>query len=320
VAVAFALVLVVLAGLPFVPDIPFYYLQVVLLFFWYAALGTAWTIVGGYGNLFSLGHAAFVGLGAYTSSLLYLRLGVTPWIGLLIGMLVAAAAAVLIGYPAFRFGLRGDFFALATVAFGEVTFEIVNGWSGFTGGSQGIPIPFKGDAPALFQFQDRRYYYFVAMALWVLVVLVAARLRRSRLGYRLVALRDDEAAAARAGIDVTRTKTLTFALSAALAAALGTLYAQFYLFVEPASLMSLNLSIQIIVVAVVGGAPSFLGPTVGAALLVPLGQFLTTTFGSKSGADLAVYGLLIVLQTLFMPSGILGLLRHAPHWRKAIGW
>lgn len=315
-----ALILLALVTLPFIPGIPFYYLQVVLLFFWYAALGTSWTIVAGYGGMFSLGHAAFVGLGAYTSTLLYLRFGVTPWIGLLVGMLVAAAASVLIGYPSFRFGLRGDFFALATVAFGEVTFELANGLVAITGGPQGVPIPFKGDAAEVFQFQDRRYYYAIAMALWIATLFVAAMLRRSRLGYCLVALRDDEAAAARAGIDVTRVKTVAFALSAASAAAAGTFYAQFFLFLEPGSLLSINLSLQIILMAVLGGAPSFLGASVGAAILVPLGQFLAANFGSKSGVDLLIYGALIMVQMLVMPYGILGLFRNATRWRRIIGW
>ncbi len=315
-----ALCVLALLALPFLPDLPFYYLQVVILFFWFAALGTAWTIVGGYGGMFSLGHAAFVGIGGYTSTLLYLRLGVSPWFGLPLGMLLAAITALVIGYPSFRFGLRGDFFALATIAFGEIAFEIVNGLSGVTGGPQGISIPFKGNAPELFQFQDRRYYYFVAMALWVVTLVVAERLRRSWLGYHLLALRDDEAAAARAGINVTRTKTLIFALSAALAAAAGTFYVQFFLFVEPASILSLNLSIQIILMAVLGGAPSWLGASLGALILVPLGQVLAANLGSKSGADLVLYGLIIVVQMLFMPYGILGLLRNSARWRKIIGW
>lgn len=318
--VAVAVPLLALLAVPFTPNLPFYYMQVVILFFWFAALGTAWTIVGGLGGMFSLGHAAFVGVGAYTSTVLYLRLDVSPWIGLPVGMIAAAALAVIIGYPSFRFGLRGDYFALATIAFGEITFELVNGVSGVTGGSQGIPIPYRGDAPALFQFQDRRYYYYIAMILWLVTLAVALRLRRSRLGYRLLACRDDEAAAARAGIDVTRTKTLIFALSAALAAAAGTFYAQFFLFIEPASILGLNLSIQIILMPVLGGAPSFLGATLGALILVPLGQVLAANLGGKSGVDLFIYGVIIVVQMLFMPYGILGLLRNSPRWRKVIAW
>jgi len=314
-------VVILLAMILFaIPEgIRFYYKQVGILIFWFAAIGTAWTISGGYGGLFSIGNAAFVGIGAYTSTLLFLDFGISPWLGMLAGMVVAAILAVAVGYPAFRFGLRGDYFALVTIAFGGVIYELVNGASGITGGGQGKPIRVLGDAPWLFQFTDRRYYYFIAMALWLLTLLIAYRMRKSRFGYKLLAIRDDEAAAARAGINGTKVKLIAFATSAALTAALGTFYAQFFLFIDPGSVLAIDLSVTIILMSVLGGAASYLGGTVGALILVPISQWLAAAT-DVAGADLFVHGVILVLLMMFMPYGILGLLRNSPRWRKVIGW
>ena len=309
----------VLVVLPFLPDLRFYYLQIVILVFFMATLGTSWGIVGGYGGSHSIGQAAFVGVGAYTSTILYLNHGITPWIGLIAGAALAVALAIVIGYPCFRLGLRGDYFTLASVAFGQVAYEVANGSVGLTRGSQGIPISFKAD-PLMFQFQDRRAYYFIALVMWLGTVVLSYRLRRSRVGFEMLAVRDDEAAAARGGISVLRSKLTSFTISAAIAAVAGTFYAQFYLFIDPGSVMSLTLSIQIVLVAALGGMNSPLGGTVGAIVLVPVSQVLSTVLAGAPGADLAVYGIALVLIMLFMPFGILGLARRSPRWRKVIGW
>lgn len=318
VLVGAAVLLVVLLALPF-SGLRFYYLQVIVLVFFMATLGTSWGIVGGYSGSHSIGHAAFVGVGAYTSTILYVNHGVTPWIGLLAGVALAVALAVVIGYPCFRLGLRGDYFTLATIALGQIAYEVANGSVGLTRGSQGIPISFTAD-PLAFQFQDRRAYYFVALVMWLGTVVLSYRLRTSRTGFEMLAVRDDEAAAARGGISVLRSKLTAFAISAAIAAVAGTFYAQFYLFIDPGAVMVLTLSIQIVLVATLGGMNSFLGGTVGAIILVPIAQVLSTVFSGTPGADLAFFGIGLVLLMLFMPFGILGLLRTSPRWRKAIGW
>lgn len=318
VLVGAAVLLVVLLALPF-SGLRFYYLQVIVLVFFMATLGTSWGIVGGYSGSHSIGHAAFVGVGAYTSTILYVNHGVTPWIGLLAGVALAVALAVVIGYPCFRLGLRGDYFTLATIALGQIAYEVANGSVGLTRGSQGIPISFTAD-PLAFQFQDRRAYYFVALVMWLGTVVLSYRLRTSRTGFEMLAVRDDEAAAARGGISVLRSKLTAFAISAAIAAVAGTFYAQFYLFIDPGAVMGLTLSIQIVLVATLGGMNSFLGGTVGAIILVPIAQVLSTVFSGTPGADLAFFGIGLVLLMLFMPFGILGLLRTSPRWRKAIGW
>jgi branched-chain amino acid transport system permease protein len=315
-----AVVLLVAALLPTVPDMPFYYLQVGILVFWYAMLGTSWSIVGGYGGMHSIGHAAFVGTGAYTSTLLYVKYGVSPWLGMLAGMAFAALLALLIGYPCFRFGVRGDYFALVTVALGQVAYEVANGATKLTGGAQGVPLPYAGDAPLDFQFENRSTLYYVALVMWLAVLVLAYRLRRSRFGFQLIAVRDDEIAAARGGIDVSRRKLGALAISAAIAAAAGSFYAQFILFIDPGSVFGLTLSVQIVLMAVLGGMNSYLGATVGALLLVPLSQYLSTTLSGHPGVDLTVYGVVLVLLMLYMPYGILGLFRRSPRWRSVIGW
>lgn len=314
------ILLAAVAAFPFLPGLKFYYLQVGILIFWYASLGTSWTIVGGYGGMHSIGHAAFVGTGAYTSTLLYVNYDVTPWLGILAGMAVAAVLALLIGYPCFRFGIRGDYFALVTVALGQVAYEVVNGAATITKGAQGVPLPYAGDSPANFEFADRTAYYFIGMAMWLIIVFLAYRLRRSGFGFQLIAVRDDEAAAARGGINVSRRKLAALAISAAIAAAAGTFYAQFILFIDPGSMFGLTLSVQIVLMAVLGGMNSYLGATIGAMLLVPLSQYLSVEFAGVSGVDLAIYGAILIGLVLFMPHGILGLLRKSPRWRRVMGW
>jgi branched-chain amino acid transport system permease protein len=312
-------VVVVIGLLPFV-GLRFYYLQIVILVMWYAVLGTSWSIIGGYGGMHSIGHAAFVGIGAYTSTLLYVDLQLSPWLGMLAGMAVAAAVAVGIGWPCFRSGIRGDYFALVTVALGQVCYEVANGWTWLTKGSQGIAVPYAGTRPVDYQFADRSAFYFVLMAIWLVVLTVAYRVRRSSFGFQLIALRDDEAAAARGGINVAHRKLMALALSAAIAAAAGTFYAQFLLFIDPTSVFGLALSVQIVLMAVLGGMNSYLGATVGAALLVPLGQVLSSQLSGVAGLDLAIYGGILMLVVMFMPSGLLGLLRGSPRWRRVVGW
>lgn len=320
VAACVGIVLLAAAALPLLPGIPFYYLQVGILIFWYAMLGTSWSIAGGYGGMHSIGHAAFVGTGAYTSTLLYVNHGVSPWLGMIAGMALAVVLALLIGYPCFRFGIRGDYFALVTVALGQVAYEVANGATVLTKGSQGIPLPYAGASPWDFQFAERSTFYYVAMAMWLVVLVVAYRLRRSRLGSQLVAVRDDEVAAARGGIDVSGRKLTALALSAAIAAAGGTFYAQFVLFIDPGSVFGITLSVQIVLMAVLGGMNSYLGATVGALLLVPLSQYLSISLGGLPGVDLAIYGVVLVVLMLYVPYGILGLLRRSPRWRSVIAW
>lgn len=314
-----AVLLAGLIALPFIPGIRFYYLQVVILVFWFATVGTAWGISGGYGGQHSVGNAAFVGVGAYSSTLLYVNLGVSPWIGMLVGIVLAGVLAVIIGYPTFKFGLRGDYFTLASLAVGLVVYELANGAAWLTRGSQGVPISYNPD-PWLFQFEDRRGFYFVAMAMWLVAMFISYRIRRSRFGFQVLAVRDDEAAASRGGISVLKSKLAAFVITAMITAAAGTFYAQFFLFIDPSAVIGLVLSVQIMIVAALGGMGSFLGATVGAMILVPIAEVFKIQFSGFTGVDLIFYGLVLVLVMMYMPYGILGALRKSPRWRKVIGW
>ncbi|MFJ6114581.1 branched-chain amino acid ABC transporter permease [Agrococcus sediminis] len=317
--IALAVVLVAVLALPFVPGIRFYTLTVIILVFFYATLATGWSIAGGYAGSHSVGHAAFVGIGAYTSTILLRDFGLSPWLGMLVGMVLAGLVAMLLGYLSFRSGLRGDYFTLVTVAAGMVFYELANGLSWLTAGSQGLPISYNPN-PFMFQFEDRNVYYYVAFAMWLVVVAIAYRIRRSRFGYEMLAVRDDEAAAARGGVSVMKAKLSSYVISAVIAAAMGTFFAQFYLYIDPMAVMSLNMSVQIILIAALGGMNSYLGGTVGAIILVPIMQWLSAALSGFPGVDLALYGLVLVLIMLFMPFGVLGLLRRSSKWRKVIGW
>lgn len=288
-----------------------YVLQVAIVFFYFGFLGTAWSVAGGFAGLFSVGHAAFVGIGAYTSTLLFLRGGLSPWVGMLAGAALAAAIAVVIGYPCFRFGLRGDYFALATIAFAEIVYEVINGLPRLTGGPQGVTIPYLGSAPKAMQFLQPAAYYYLAMGLWLFIVMLAWLIHRSRPGLWMMSVRDDEYAAERVGINVQATKLWAFALSAALSALAGTLYAQFYLFFEPATILSVGLSVQIVLMAALGGMALPLGASVGAAILVPAGQVFATAMSSRyggryAGLDLVIYGAVLIFLVRYLPKGILG--------------
>jgi branched-chain amino acid transport system permease protein len=317
--IALALFLIIVLAFPIAIDVRFYYVQIVILVMFYATLGTAWGIIGGYAGQHSIGQAAFVGIGAYTSTLLYMKLDISPWIGLVAGMALSAAVAAVIGYPLFRFGLKGDYFALGTVALGLIIFELTNSFSTITGGSQGIPIKYE-ENPLNFQFPNRTVYYYIIFVIWIAAVVISYRLRRSRLGFEMLAVRDDEIAASRGGISVMKAKMSAFVIAAVISSAAGTFFAQFILFLDPGTVMSLAISVQIVLVSVLGGMNSYLGGTLGALILIPVSQLLASTFNQRPGTDLALYGVVLIFLMIFMPNGILGLLRKSPKWRKVIGW
>jgi branched-chain amino acid transport system permease protein len=276
------------------------------ILFW-AVLASAWNIAGGYAGQFSLGHAAFFGLGAYTSTLLYLKLGITPWLGLIAGGLVAAAFAAFIG--ALTLQLRGAFFALASIAFAEVLRISVVNLRTLTGGSEGQSIPF---APGLvnMMWPGRATSVLIMSGALILVVLVAVILERSRLGYALAAMREDEEAAESLGINTIRIKLISIALSAFLSAIAGTLYAFYILLIEPSTVLGIGFSIEIALVAIIGGMGTALGPLVGAILIVPLSEYLRAEFaGSLQGLHLVIYGLILMLMVMFLPYGLTSAVR-----------
>ena len=264
----------------------------------WASLATAWNISGGFAGGLSLGHAAFFGVGAYTSTLLFLRLGITPWIGIFAGAMLAAMLGALLGVITFR--LKGPFFVLATLAFGIVVHIINVNWRALTRGAAGLLLPFRG-GPQNMLFLNLWAYWYTGLGLLVLTVGVSMGIERSRLGYYLVALREDEDAARSLGVRVVRSKVIATAVSAALAACAGSVYAAFIQYIDPDSTTQFELSVQIALVAIVGGMGTTFGPVLGAAIVIPLGEMLRARLGG--GAALVVYGFLLMVIVLAAPNG-----------------
>jgi branched-chain amino acid transport system permease protein len=298
---ALAGALVALVALPAV--LSSYALTLFILIFFYGFLGQAWNIVGGYAGQLSAGHAAFVGVGGYTAAMLSIELGLTPWVGMLAGGALAALLGAIIGYLGFRFGLRGFYFVLLTVAFAEICRIAVSNIDAL-GGPLGLYITFTGN-PRQFQFQDGRAYYYIALALMLVATLTAWAIERRRFGIYLAAIREDEAAAEALGVNAFKYKMLAMVVSSFLTGLGGTFYA-FYLFsLQPNTLFGIPLSVEIIIRPIVGGAGTLLGPIVGSFILTPLAEIsrLYLGQGGLHGAHLIAYGLLLIGVVLFLPEG-----------------
>ncbi len=283
--------------------------HVMIMIFLYGMLAQAWNILAGYCGQISLGHAVFFGAGAYTSTVLVRQLGLTPWAGMLAGAVLAVALSQVIGYPVFR--LRGHYFAIATIAVGEIVQTVVINWD-WLGGARGLFVPIKRpDSFVNFQFNEsKQTYYYIALALLGLALWLTRRMERSRTGYYFRAIREDQDAAASLGIPVARYKQRAMALSAGLTALGGTFYAQYVLFIDPESVLPLSLSILICLVAVLGGVGTLWGPPIGAAILVPLSEGTRVYLGGTGKAiDLLIYGALIMLISVIQPGGIMALAR-----------
>jgi branched-chain amino acid transport system permease protein len=301
---AAALLFPVVVTLPYPRD-------VMIRIFLYATLATAWNILAGYCGQISLGHAIFFGTGAYTAGVFVARDIASPWVAMPVGALLAVALSQLIGAPVFR--LRGHYFAIATIAVGEIVHILAVNWD-FIGAARGLYIPIKRpDSLVNFQFHDSKaVYYYIVLGLLLLALAVTRAIERSRLGYYFRAVREEQDAAASLGVPVARTKRVAFAISAAVTAACGTFYAQYLLFIDPESVLPLSLSILICLVAVLGGVGTLWGPLVGAIVLVPLGETTRIWLGGTGKAlDLVIYGALIMLVSVAQPAGLVGLVRRA---------
>jgi len=293
--------LVVLLALPAV--LSSYAVTLFILIFFYGFLGQAWNIVGGYAGQLSVGHAAFVGVGGYTAAMLSIETGLTPWLGMLVGGALAALLGAIIGYLGFRFGLRGFYFVLLTVAFAEICRIAVSNIDA-VGGPLGLYITFTGD-PRQFQFQDSRVYYYIALALMLVATAAAWAIERRRFGIYLAAIREDEAAAEALGVNAFKYKMLAMIVSSFLTGLGGTFYA-FYLFsLQPNTLFGIPLSVEIIIRPIVGGAGTLLGPILGSFILTPLAELsrLYLGQGGLHGAHLIAYGVLLIGVVLFLPEG-----------------
>jgi branched-chain amino acid transport system permease protein len=298
--------LMVLAALPlvFLAKDP-YWLNIIAFTYLMGGLAAAWNIIGGFGGQFSLGHGVFFGIGAYATAFFTTRYGLSPWLIMVPAAAVAALVAMLISWPTFR--LRGPFFAIATMAFNEVAFVLANHFDTFTGGPRGIMIPFKaGFSNMIFR---ERWQYAVLMFVFVAVVIgISVWLRRSRLGYYLLAVREDEDAARASGINVLGVKLKGMALSAFLTAIGGTLFTMYLRFIDPPTLFTLqDVGVKFALLSLIGGVGTIAGPLLGAALVVPFENFLRAELADAlPGMNLAILGLLMVLAALFMKRGVVG--------------
>lgn len=302
---------------------PFVIRLVIITLFW-AYLGQCWNIMGGYAGQFSFGHSAFFGLGAYTSTVLLVNCGVNPWIGMVIGGVVAMMFGLFIGFVSFRYGLRGIYFALATLAFSEILLYLALNLE-YVNKSMGIQIPLRGsDSWLYFQFEGSvAPYYYIILGMVALSLAVVYAIERNKLGYYFKAINQDEDASASLGVNTFRYKMYAMAISCSMTALGGTFYAQYFLFIDPDLVFGVHTSIEMILRPIVGGYGTVFGPIVGAMVLTPLSEFTRTivreppsylpflqALKGKSGIDLMLYGLILMIFIIFFQHGLLGLMRN----------
>lgn len=284
-----------------------YLMHVLILVMLFAAMGQAWNIVGGLANQISLGHAAFFGIGAYTSTILLIRFGVSPWIGMFAAMAIAAFAGAILSLPTMR--LRGHYFALATLAFGEVMRAIANTWGSLTGGPVGLSVPFSDPSFSLMQFKSSIPYYYIMLGALTVTTVIFVLISRSKLGYWLRSVKANPDAAEVIGINTTRVKITAAVVSAALMGACGTLYAQFNFFFDPDTAFSLGgISIRVALICIIGGIGTAMGPVIGALFIIPMEEIFNELFtGKAAGLSQLGYGLILIVIILVEPMGIAAL-------------
>ena len=303
-----ALALIVLV-LPLVVSKPFY-IDIFVRVLLFAFIGVAWNLMGGYARQLSLGHAAYFGLGAYTSTILLIRFDISPWIGILAGGGVAMLASLPIGALCFR--LRGPYFAIATIATAQVLMLLFLRFRDFAWGAEGTTLPNLGNAPLMMQFDARAAYYYIVLAMLALGLGITYAIERSRMGYYLVAVGEDEDAAEAIGVNTLRIKRNVYLLSAFLTAMAGTFYIQYIYFIDPDTACSFNISVEAALVSIVGGIGTLWGPVVGTILLETTSALLQSWLGSNhGGVQLSVYSLILIAVILWRPGGLLGVLTGA---------
>ena len=284
----------------------FYLDGFILIFFW-GAFASAWNILAGYAGMVSLCHNAFLGIGAYTSTLLFLHYGLTPWVGMFLGGLLAACVGIALGVVCFR--LRSHYFALATLAFGEVSHIVAMTWRSLTEGSEGLALPIE---PSLynFSFAGKLPYVYMGFFLFLALIGVSYAIEHSRLGYYLTAFRENEDAARALGVKTGRVRLVAMAISSSISAIIGTFFAQYFVYIDPSSVIRIQISIQVALFAIVGGLGTALGPAIGAIIFIPITILLRAKLGTTiPGLHMIIYGAILILILLRMPKGIYGTLR-----------
>lgn len=302
------------ALLPLLLDPRGYWIRVLTLTLLFAAMSQAWNIVGGLANQTSLGHAAFFGIGAYASTVLLLKFGISPWLGMLAGGVLGGLAAFVVAIPTMR--LQGHYFALATLAFGEVMRAIANVWTSLTGGPGGLSVPFVPPSFAAYSFKLLRPHAYIALAALIIVTVIFEAIRRSAMGYRLRAIRQNPSAAEVIGVDTTRVKLQAAVISGALIAMLGTLYAQVAVFFDPDTVFGIvGISIRIALIAIIGGVGTAAGPILGAFFIIPLEEIMNNLLSSRAaGLSQFVFGVILIAVILWRPRGFVTLFGPLRAW------
>jgi len=298
-----AVVLVILLILPLFLDK--YVLGIFIMIFYYAYVGQSWNVLTGYTGHISLGHALYIGIGAYTTTYLAQAFGLTPWIGMLVGGFVAVLFALALGFLGFRFGLRGVYFVIMTIAFAEITRLIVSHVEAL-GSFSGIFLDFN---PSFwnFQFRGNLPYYYISLGFMVASLAAVRLIEISKVGRFIVAIRENEEAAQALGVNTFKYNMIAITISAFMTSLAGAFYANYIYYLHPNTLFGMSLSIELILRPIVGGLGTLFGPVIGSFILTPLSEISRAYFakGGLEGLHLILYGVLTILVVLFMPKGII---------------
>lgn len=307
-----------LVGFPAIPHSSFA-MATMIQFLMFSLYGMGWNTIGGYGGQVDLGKAQYVGIGAYTAAVLLVRWDIPFWFSMPVGVALAVGWSFVIGYPLFR--LRGHYFAIATIAVSLVLKDLFEVWE-FVGAARGIEIPANRytspDFLRLF-FREDVYYYYILLGFFFLGVLYVNWFRKSRLGYQLRLIKDNEDVARSLGIHVHRAKVKTYAVATAFVSLVGSFHACYIKNIEPEDTMSLDLSVLIALMAMLGGAGSLWGPIIGAAILIPLKSYFKEWFGAQAGLvglDLILYAAIIMVVSATEPRGVWGLVERVRAGRR----
>lgn len=282
-----------------------YVMHVLIMTLWYMYLTTSWAIFCGQVGQVSLGHSTFVGIGAYGVVLLYKYYGIPPLIGMFVSVLLAILVATGIGIPTFKYGVKGPYFLFTTLALSQILYSLSVTYREYTGGELGITLPYMDESPLYLMFRSKLPYFYMLLFLWIAVCMFLYKLQRSRIGYYLYAIRDDEDAAEAIGINTFKYKLLMFVASAALTSIAGSLYAVYFLVVTPISVFGMQLSFNIATLSFIGGWRSWIGPSISPLFIVPLWEITRVYFGATAAPfALLIYGVLLIILGLTMPYGI----------------
>lgn len=313
--IAWLAFLALLVAVPFIPAIAAnsFRLHVLILILLFASMSQAWNIIGGYCGQVSFGHSVFFGIGAYGAGMAVVTYGMAPWPGIVVGMILASVVAVIISYPCFK--LSGHYFAIATFAIVEIFNRAFLVWD-WVGGALGLDYPIiKEGLGNLMWHQSKVGYYYIALVIFVIIFGMVRWLEGHRFGYYMRAVREGQETAESLGVNSTAVKLIAMALSAAMAALCGAFFVQYNLRVDPPMVMSLDMSMKFVLITILGGAGTLVGPLLGASVLIPLQEYSRAIWGGLGGGvDLIIFGILIILMVVKQPDGLIGIIQDVSRW------